>query len=556
MEKFALLYRDVEEILSVPYYFVDKSLFIKRVIEDPANLLIFCRPRLTGKSINASLLARFLDYKHERSPGFRRRLAIHGSEHSGLVQRYAGQYVVIMVYWAESGVMRASSSHEFKLLLIQYLQALLRDELSKLAASLAQLDKHLPSHISLFKLLQTDSIWDCTSILGVLALTMATASENQVVIIVDDYDLVLRKAGELGIYGNMVKFLTRFYDQTATIAQGHIWKMVAFGTHRLQDDAPFSSILLNMKDRPVYNQFGAVDKYFYDFGFTGEEVKAALTDNRSKLTMEEMDAWYKIPESGNMINLLYHPFSVASAINHDQLDQYWTREAPLDMHAFPMRCLTDWGPGDFTLIFDEPSSPTLGWSFKCNRLNYDHDCAKGVGRAQVLSWMRDAGYISKGQVVSQEQSSHLFSIRNGLLNDQTGLIRAILALRHPAEPNPDPLRDALESVLALPNFAGGKPTDQFPGHTITDLIHDLISSHLPCLDWCRPLASEQRVSLIALDKQTVLAVGVSLAGPDVDVQFVRDTAYRATRMHRPRRTSTLCYWLNVDNRIAYVMGEL
>ena len=42
-----------------PYLFVDKSLFVKEIIEDPSNVILITRPRRFGKTLNMSLLHHF-----------------------------------------------------------------------------------------------------------------------------------------------------------------------------------------------------------------------------------------------------------------------------------------------------------------------------------------------------------------------------------------------------------------------------------------------------------------------------------------------------------------
>uniref|UniRef100_UPI0031584477 AAA family ATPase n=1 Tax=Caloramator sp. Dgby_cultured_2 TaxID=3029174 RepID=UPI0031584477 len=51
---------DFKSLIIDEYYFVDKSLFVKEILEDGAQVLLFARPRRFGKTLNMSMLKYFL----------------------------------------------------------------------------------------------------------------------------------------------------------------------------------------------------------------------------------------------------------------------------------------------------------------------------------------------------------------------------------------------------------------------------------------------------------------------------------------------------------------
>ena len=56
MQKLPLGISDFKELRKNNYYFVDKSLFIKKIIDEDAQVILFPRPRRFGKTLNISML--------------------------------------------------------------------------------------------------------------------------------------------------------------------------------------------------------------------------------------------------------------------------------------------------------------------------------------------------------------------------------------------------------------------------------------------------------------------------------------------------------------------
>ena len=64
MKKVPIGIDSFNEIISDNYYFADKSLFIKDIIEDGSKVLLIPRPRRFGKSLNMSMLKYFFTNKN------------------------------------------------------------------------------------------------------------------------------------------------------------------------------------------------------------------------------------------------------------------------------------------------------------------------------------------------------------------------------------------------------------------------------------------------------------------------------------------------------------
>ena len=61
MKKIPLGIDDFEEIISGNYYYVDKTLFIKKLIDTGTKVTLLPRPRRFGKTLNMSMLQTFFE---------------------------------------------------------------------------------------------------------------------------------------------------------------------------------------------------------------------------------------------------------------------------------------------------------------------------------------------------------------------------------------------------------------------------------------------------------------------------------------------------------------
>ncbi|SHH34662.1 AAA family ATPase, partial [Tepidibacter thalassicus] len=56
MKKVPIGISDFKKLITENYYYVDKSLFIKEIIDDGSEVILLPRPRRFGKTLNMSML--------------------------------------------------------------------------------------------------------------------------------------------------------------------------------------------------------------------------------------------------------------------------------------------------------------------------------------------------------------------------------------------------------------------------------------------------------------------------------------------------------------------
>ncbi|OLN33109.1 AAA family ATPase [Desulfosporosinus metallidurans] len=91
-KRIAIGVSDFREMLTGAYYYVDKTLFIKDILEDGSKVILLPRPRRFGKTLNMSMLNYFLEKSATDNSSLFENLAI--SQHSDCMDKQ-GQYPVI-----------------------------------------------------------------------------------------------------------------------------------------------------------------------------------------------------------------------------------------------------------------------------------------------------------------------------------------------------------------------------------------------------------------------------------------------------------------------------
>ena len=88
---------DFQKLVHGNYIFVDKTLFIKDVIEDGADIILITRPRRFGKTLNLSMLYHFLKHQNEKEKNVGLFKGLEISQHKDFCQEHQHQYPVIFI---------------------------------------------------------------------------------------------------------------------------------------------------------------------------------------------------------------------------------------------------------------------------------------------------------------------------------------------------------------------------------------------------------------------------------------------------------------------------
>lgn len=95
MKKIPIGVSDFKTLHDNDCYFVDKSLLIKDIIDDGAEVILFTRPRRFGKTLNLSMISYYFDRNNTGAHHYFENLAIW--QQGEVYQQQRGKYPVIFI---------------------------------------------------------------------------------------------------------------------------------------------------------------------------------------------------------------------------------------------------------------------------------------------------------------------------------------------------------------------------------------------------------------------------------------------------------------------------
>ncbi|WP_293671941.1 AAA family ATPase [uncultured Parabacteroides sp.] len=297
---------DYKELIEEDYYYVDKTNFIRQVIEEGSKITLLPRPRRFGKTLNLSTLRYFF----EKTEGNIYRPLFEGKNIAQWkdFDRYQGKYPVIMVTLKDSkGDTFEDTLYQIKIQMQQEFERhryLLDDQLS-------ELDRLWFDQILR---LQADEIMIQNS-LHLLSGLLATHWGMPPLVLLDEYDTPIHVAFDKGYYDKMIGFMRNFMSLVFK-DNTDIFRGVITGILRVSKESIFSG--LNNIDVDTILELPMCTS----FGFTQEETDRMLTDYSLGGQKDEVKNWYNGYLFGDQT--VYNPWSVLSFINKGGvLSPYW-----------------------------------------------------------------------------------------------------------------------------------------------------------------------------------------------------------------------------------------
>ena len=293
---------DFREIILTNSFYVDKTKFIEELEKDTSKVQLITRPRRFGKTLNMSMLKYF--YNIENRDENRKLFSNLYIEKSPIFSEQ-GKYPIIFI-----------SFKDIKADNLDRMYSELRRNFSELFDNYKFLRKNLDERaIEIF-----DSIWkekigaNYSNSLKFLCKCLYEYYNQEVILLIDEYDTPIISAYEYGYYDKIKTFFTTMYG-SALKGNLSLKKAVVTGIMRISKENIFSG-LNNIKVNSILES--SFSQYF---GLTEEEVEQSLRDYGIEYKLEEIQTWYNGYNFGG--TRVYNPFSITSYLDSKKIMPYW-----------------------------------------------------------------------------------------------------------------------------------------------------------------------------------------------------------------------------------------
>jgi hypothetical protein len=295
MKKIPIGISDFKDIMENNYYFVDKSLLIKEIVEDDSKVILIPRPRRFGKTINMSMLNSFFNNKDNSKELFKGLFI----EHNKNIMKKQGKHPVIYISFKDQKYLTWENCKlGFNRIIINEFSKhyyLVESELLK---------QHEKNE---FYNILNGTANDICYMDGIKKLSeyLYRYHNEKVVIILDEYDMPVQEAFFNNYYNEAMSYLRNLLSG-ALKDNPYLEKGILTGILRVAKESIFSG-LNNIK---VYSLINS--KYREFFGFTENEVNEILKYYKIKTELENIKLWYNGYNFGGEV--IYNPWSILNYI--------------------------------------------------------------------------------------------------------------------------------------------------------------------------------------------------------------------------------------------------
>ncbi len=314
---------DFKKLITDGNNFVDKTLFIKSVLQAPFEVDLIVRPRRFGKTSNMSMLSYFFNIKNKAENLFERRKIFTTKYVWEAVKDHYHQYPVISITLKNiTGVDFISASNSFR----DLISKIYREHKEELYKNLEESERKLYLEITDGKASPANT----KDALQFLTKYLKNAYKKNVIVLIDEYDAPLYLSYRNNYHKEMEKFLNEVLTSLLKDNEFLQWAILT-GIMRISGNSVFSG-LNNINMYSVLD-----DKYAEDFGFKSEEVEELFTEISEPPSLEAIEDWYGGYRIGQHVTVC-NPWSVCNFYNdfcqgrvkENTMREYWLASAAGD----------------------------------------------------------------------------------------------------------------------------------------------------------------------------------------------------------------------------------
>lgn len=295
-------------------YYIDKTMYIKDIIDNESRVLLVTRPRRFGKTLNMSMLRYYFDIKQKDSKELFKGLKI--LEQEDKYTSKLGAYPVIYLTLKDAGLMN------YEMMIMQLktiMMELFYEHRELLDGEIAEGERVIFNKI----LSASATDVDLLNSLKMLSKLMNQYYKKTVILLIDEYDVPLQNAYVEGFYDEAVKFFKTFFGTTFK-DNPYLEKTVLTGVSRVAKESIFSGA-------NNFDVYTVLDNEFADdFGITEEEMDKIIKDFNIQEEKEEIKKWYDGYKIGE-VEGIYNPWSIINYLNKKVLMPYWVNTSSNDL---------------------------------------------------------------------------------------------------------------------------------------------------------------------------------------------------------------------------------
>lgn len=287
---------DFKKVIDGNYYYVDKTLFIKELLDMKGEVNLFTRPRRFGKTLNLSMLKYFFENtSSDASTLFSKTKIVNcGSKYL----EHMGKYPVISLslksmkqgsyenalYCLKEELSREYKRHDFIMKDLKYSSE--RAKYLRFIEMNADPEEYLSS-------------------IQFLTSCLTEYFKQKTIILIDEYDVPLENAYFSGFYDQMISLIRSLFE-SALKTNDNLAFAVITGCLRISKESIFT-VLNNLKIMSVTST-----SYAGHFGFTQKEIDSMLDYYSLSSNRDTLQKWYDGYLFGEQE--VYNPWSVVNYI--------------------------------------------------------------------------------------------------------------------------------------------------------------------------------------------------------------------------------------------------
>ncbi len=297
--------QDFSQLRENNNFYIDKTSFIKEWWDSGDSVTLITRPRRFGKTLNMSMVEQFFSVDYANRGDLFEGLAIWEYEEYRQLQ---GTYPVISLSFAriKDTDYETTEYHIREMLMKEY------EKHSFLLESDVLSDSEKRYYMRMKEDMKT---LDVNMSLHNLSDFLSRYYGKKTIILLDEYDTPMQEAYVHDFWEELV-VLTRTLFNATFKTNPYMCRAIMTGITRVSRESMFSD-LNNLEVVTTTS-----DKYATSFGFTEEEVFAALDESGRGTEKEKVKEWYDGFVFGKHRDI-YNPWSILNFIDKGEYNTYW-----------------------------------------------------------------------------------------------------------------------------------------------------------------------------------------------------------------------------------------